>query len=921
MNVLLVMSNGRKTIQWSTKILAALSSVVIMPLPLKLLSFQSLRARSNQELLIVMILVVLWLATIVYNLAIWIVFGRQNGQPRLVKSEKYGERFTPTFLTIGLMICANMLLIIYIDHYKLPIVDDFPQKIVLFTTCISLSILGLKSTCQNFQDNDPNTIVAVFAKFLSTKWATVFALFTLSLIIIFGAYDSGILWQGISGDLSISIYASQSLAAGNGPFQKYIIMHPPMAYIPGAIGIFLGRLAGIADVISVRLVALINIVLSTWLTYLIAYKFIRIRSAAFIAAGALGWQAVLLATTYISPTKTIVMLFSLIMILAIQSKKWVLAGFSAILLLLSWAGAFIYMPIPFLIIFFTTDGHKVRNLLRLLLGIGGALLSIGVYLSITGAVKLFLQQYILGVFQNIVSKVTPTTSAYMDVSAKQLSLFDRLGKLSNIDLICLIVGLIAIGAYLWERFSTNKHWWQQTKRMLGNQTKGPVLLTALALITIILFDFQSFIDAIPLIPILSIFIGWLAAKVLLAQNEIQNTYAKVWQFAYVSLILLGMQTLRFIGPPKTYPVTLQSQTLASGWLATNLAEEETIQVLGNLSPLIFNQLENQTRVVHLGPKTMIAMEAEGSSLTAFTEEILSVLPNYILVDKRNSEQTYLKEFFQALEPSYLHIELPNSRGGHTKFFYRREDERPIIIAYGMKNALNSPNLFLADRHLASKEYEIADTHYRLAPKENRRLLNYCLIRRANIYLLQGKEQRAMDIMKRAATRGKHSVWGNLNLGTYFLEQDETQLALNYFEAALGSQPREGIYLRAPTVFGLSELLAMENLENISLGDSYYILAHEIKPVGQDQALFSLWWWVPGKNVKADKVIISWLDEMDKHIGQDEMFTTIFYPQIGVQWSYLLSVPDVEAALKFQIGIQTEDGNVHLSTTFPFPTDD
>lgn len=903
-------------LEWSTKIFAFVALAILWPaMPqvleshLNELGFGGMEWEPKILFLGVGGLVVLGL---LYNVSLWIGFGQKDGNSWLDRTVSKRNSYVNIFAVIvGLwVIVAILLLFFWRNGLNQP--QSLPASLLLFATAFSLSILGLKT--QMPQNVKPHgKWLARLTAIVQKKWFALSVIALLAAAIIGLALRYGMLWQGMSGDLTFDLYAAQSLARGAAPFEDYIIMHPPVAYSLEAIAILIGRLARLQDVIAVRSMAVLFIIVSVYLCYRAALAFFNQRAAALISAGLLVWSALISTTNFVSPVKCVVVLFTLLLVRAIQLDKWTWAGITIVLLTLSWGGALVFSPIPIAVLLLNREETKFKNLRNLLIGMGAILVVLTAYLAITGTTTIFFQQYMGGLFMILKGKLHPATSIFTEVSTADVSLFSRLGRLPLLDQILLVVGLISLVIFFIQNNVLSRKWMQQLIMIGGDRQRAPVWMAFLAVIALDLVDLQSFIDIIPIIPVASILTGWLISRVLIPTSKASPVNSVVWRMIYVAVFLFGLFAVRFADPVPSFPVTLNEQKLASDWLALNSQPDEHWQFLGDLSPLVLNHRKNATRVIHLGPKSVLALQAEGQSLNAFSDALLADPPDMIFTDRRNAVQPYLADFFGALRDRYSSVQTIGNRGQYGDIYFLNKDPKDILIAAGMQIALDSPEFFLGELAYAAHDYAVADEYYKQSTQFSRQWVNLVLIRRGYIYLAQGNEKRGMEFLKAASNRGKYPVWGNLELASLSMTREQPDVALQYLQEVFGEKVPAGLLNNPPKLFGLVELKTLSSQSPIFLDELHQLLRIDLRTLNPDDELLTVWWWTPDAfTPETGQVVIQWLKDPGDLAGPITNEETFFYPGAGVRWSYLLPNQNIESYPFFRIGIVTDDDQVVYS---------
>ncbi len=213
-------------------------------------------------------------------------------------------------------------------------------------------------------------------------------------------------------------------------------------------------------------------------------------------------------------------------------------------------------------------------------------------------------------------------------------------NLSGIDLVVLLGGAASWLAFL--ILKTREDWF--AKSTIG------ILAISLVYGLFIFVDYQSPFDLIILLPALSILFAWGVSRLIASWIKLWNA---VHQPAYLFVFLLVFSFVRVYSFQRV-PNRLFAQKTAAVQLQS-LIEQEEVVFLGDLSPLVLLDGQNPSPAIHMGPKSFLAMNNQGYTLTEYIGGLTMHPPALILADQRNMEYEYLAAFYSWLEENYVFV--------------------------------------------------------------------------------------------------------------------------------------------------------------------------------------------------------------------------------------------------------------------------
>lgn len=476
----------------------------------------------------------------------------------------------------------------------------------------------------------------------------------------------GILVAPIKSDASLSLYASQQVAAGLPPYSNYIIMHPPLPHVLGALALSLGELIGVSDVFSFRMLCLVLVALILGPMYAIGEK--TQPGNGLLTAAASSLSLLMLMVAWGMMVKLVMLLFYAWLILALIRKQWTGAGVFLGLAILSWSGAIVFALLVLGIAWFAARKGETpwRNLAN---GFLLAILPVIAGLTASGSLIIFLKQYGLTVVQYATNKLTG--QGIRDAGVGLENMFQS-GEISRSDLF--ILAIAALGLI-----------WILVYSRGANRLQYPwvvILASGLAGVGMVLVDYQSPFDLLPLIPAVAPLFAWVFVRFV-------GFWSHLWQEkennAYSSIILLVLCVSRLNGLSEI-PARLPDQQSASDWVTRSGQPDYSIQAIGDLSLLVLGDIPNLTPVIHAGPKTYLAMTNLGWDIDRFVTELQTTQPGIIILDNRNLRKNYLTPLSFFLTREYLLI--GSTMEPNISFFADPQQPEAVRDSIGVIQVLN-----------------------------------------------------------------------------------------------------------------------------------------------------------------------------------------------------------------------------------------
>lgn len=849
---------------------------------------------SKEWLILIILSLLILISFVIINYQFWIKSIKSPNNLFLCTFAKVRSKIWLIIIFLILNSLGTFLITLFHDNLKEKGLLNFNNQVLLIGLFINIILILIYS----------NKYDKTFGKNRLIK--NIFCLIIFIIIIVISiimAIHNGIFWQGMIADESLDVYSSYTIANGAPPYSEYIILHPPMAYVPTAVFIFLGNLLSIDTLISARIGKLIIFLIIILLTYFLTLKITKNKFLSLLGSVMIGWNAVFTLISYNSPTKLYVVLFNIIVIILIQNNKWFWVGVTTILLVLSWGGAILYFALPITVLILGKWKESKKKLENLFLGLIVALIFLLLYLVFTETLDLFISQYVISTFDLI--KGIFVQSDYTYASTQNVGLLVKLSTLSSIDKMALFLSILSFLIIINDEIRSFDDF-KRVRFILSDQIKGPILINFLLIIVISILDFQSFLDLIPIVFPASMLI------IIILDLHIFNNDTDIEIFVKSFLLLIVISFARFMHPIKSNLTLLEAQKVSAEWMNNFIADEE-ILYLGHLGQLILQDQMNSSRIIHLGPKTMTALESEGLKIEDYIEEIYNKDIDYIFVDNRNVALNYLDALFVELKQNYDFVSNTSSRGEFGGIYYKPENTIGQAFSYGLILSSQNPDLTKADLLLLNDQPNAAIAYYVDSVKSNWRTVNYCQLRIGEIRYLSGKQDIAYDNFKNVTNIGPYREIGSLALGTFYQSLGQIDKANDYYSKVFISELPDSFQFRGPKVFSPIELLDSGYEFNQVIDNGYNLTSYNFEIIDDQNSLLTLWWFVPDNRTPSEKmIIIQAIDKVGEPISDEIInFQTYFYPQLGVRWSYFLSNIDVNKIYGFKIGFYNKEGHIEF----------
>jgi hypothetical protein len=349
----------------------------------------------------------------------------------------------------------------------------------------------------------------------------------ISIIAIIIWLQYGIFKLHLEDDMGIYLYGAKELIDGNIPYVNLFEVKPPITFIVPAGGFLVfSNLLGLSYILASRITMLLLGGGTVFFTYLLSYHLFKNRIQAILSAIILltvtvfGWAALS------GRIKLIMVFFSIACLYAIIRKKLFIAGILGSLAALSWQpGALL----PLSVILYAMINKKLRKeqLIKSIIGAALPVIIIAIFFLIMGGLNETINQTILFTF-------TFKSTLHWGVFSAINNLIYAVIYFLGTEILFIILGFLGFIIYLIKK----------RKDFINLKSHIPfVFLPFILLILYSLYDFQSWHDAIPLLPFIAIFASYfliIFGKKIgsLIQQKTRLSGSKISTYVIIILLLL-----------------------------------------------------------------------------------------------------------------------------------------------------------------------------------------------------------------------------------------------------------------------------------------------------------------------------------------------------------------------------------------------
>ena len=380
---------------------------------------------------------------------------------------------------------------------------------------------------------------------------------------------------GLNRDLGIYSYGAQQVAEGVPPYVGILNRAGPLAHLIPAIGVAVARVAGFDDLLSMRVLFMLIAVASVCALYALARDLFDSRLAGLVGAAALlSFYGYIRLAAYGPREKTAMVLFLVCTLLAITKQRWVIAGIFLSLTALTWQPAFLVgLTAAMITVIVLRAPERSRAFVRFIVG-GLIPASICIiYFALVGALREFFDAFLL-------------INARYSSGNLLLPVFERkwavLKEAYGVSLWVLVVGLAALAILTLLAFLRGG--WRAPARV----PVAAVGAAGVAALSWSLRDFNSWPDALLLLPLAAVGIGGVAKELIeRLPPRAGLALCLAWVIAAVAIAANYSTTQR--------SRLLRRQRSAVAAMLQLLPSDASIQSIGAPEALVLSGRTNPTR--------------------------------------------------------------------------------------------------------------------------------------------------------------------------------------------------------------------------------------------------------------------------------------------------------------------------------------
>jgi hypothetical protein len=653
-------------------------------------------------------------------------------------------------------------------------------------------------------------------------------------VFIFRTQRLALVERTFTGDQVFSTYAHQTVARGAGPFEDFIILHPPLSYMVGGLAIRLGDALNVNPVVAVRTMHIIFFTASIGTLYFLG-KNMSGESSVGILAVAIGVWPIALGPISVNGSEKFVMLLPMLIgMLFAQERRWVLSGFFVTLGALSWAAGFIFVAAILGTAFLQQEDSRWITLGKTLAGILTANVLMAIYLLVKGTFRLFWQQFVVTTSSIVASELGFHTA---------LNTYDRYGNfvsprfLRRVSELSISEWFIAVFGVLAVVLCLSILVRAFIKKELRSAQLAILLGTVVVLVSAA-FDFQATGDFLPLIPFLSLFCAW-GIWYIFASRSRYGWF--IMGGCLVALVLVRTFVYHYRSVDEISAVSpLDRQQIASEWLNMWLAPDVPVQGLQqSLWPIILADRPNATRLVNPRPGSFMAMQSEGVTPAEILAELQDVRPALFLSARVLDEEDY-----DTLDPILNWVDEEYLDYGKVDYFWHASPDSPInmVVLRGMDYALSHPEILQASM-LAEKE-GVSDEVVALLEGAVDRGQSIALIFLGHLYRDSGDLGAARSAYQQSLVETEGNLWAQLALANL----DGEEIIDLWGTDFIGQAPSEA-HLLLPTSLAKQARYSLE-----PVFEGYYLFDYQVTADG-----LSLTWWNDDGIFPRDRLVLQWYE--------------------------------------------------------------
>jgi hypothetical protein len=466
--------------------------------------------------------------------------------------------------------------------------------------------------------------------------------------------------QPVGGDPAIYDYIAQSILRGQVPYRDVVDIKGPGSYYLTVAAMWLGRLAGMRDVLADRVAHGLMLAALVVTLFKVGQEYLESKSGGIIAAffilmpsSFMGWMALG------AQPKLPMILFGLLALLMVKRDRPVWAGVFSMLSCLCWQPGLLFAGTAFLVMSGYLTRWRDGRALKLVAGAAAPLAITVVYLAHLGALSYFWAyafQYNYGVFGPSAAKPPGEAMAHFF-------------KVSNRVLGPLIWGF-GIAAAGWAIYVFQIIRSKFASKMCGppDSLKDAIAIPPLVYLIFCFINFQGGPDLVLFFPFAGIFLAFFLLEILRwfgSKGAGRQHQIAVWLVpAVVAALMLAVAFEQGLLAWRSGKGFFKKQDLAIKSIGEALGPDDKIYVHGSVEILVFLNRPNLNPYVFVdwGMDDFIADKYYGGSFRNVLDEMDRQGPRIVCLS-RLGRVNHGEEMMRWASQRYL----KSSIGGYDLF--------------------------------------------------------------------------------------------------------------------------------------------------------------------------------------------------------------------------------------------------------------
>lgn len=437
-----------------------------------------------------------------------------------------------------------------------------------------------------------------------------------------------------AGDSAIWDYIAQAILRGQAPYRDVVEIKAPASAYLSAIAMWLGKSAGLRDVIAVRFMQVLLAGVLCTVTFLVVEAYLRSRVAALIAA-----LFPLMSYHFVSWTeggtqpKLTMILFGMLSLLMIAKDRPLWAGVCSMMSCLSWQPGLLFAGVAVLIFSRYLTSWRDWRALKVVLGAMIPLAVTVLYFYRVGALSDFWTWTVAYNFE------VYAPGGMRNLSETLAHIWTVVIRVFYVDIIWIAVGLAGLLMFAAQRL-THKLTLREALKS-KDLYRDALVIAPIVYLGFCVINLQSGPDLIPLFPFIGIYAGWFIAELprllknVRAINRRPSVSRLVEALPTFALLLFFAVAVFRAATYKLEEWTLRYQDVQLGIISELLGPDDKIYVHGAVEILVLLNRPNLNPYIMWdhGKVGYIAAKKFGGSINAMVEAIEAEKPKLVAVSR------------------------------------------------------------------------------------------------------------------------------------------------------------------------------------------------------------------------------------------------------------------------------------------------